>query len=342
MYLLVGNPSAQSGRNLERIERAKAQFYLHGLSQEFLPTLPGGKTAGAVATAIRSGKYKAVVAMGGDGTFKEVATGLIHSGVAIPLGMLPTGTANDQGRSFGLSAAADALDHNVAVIAANYQSPLDAGRITARDEAGQVVGTDWFFDSAGWGFSPWVLKLRNSDRELVGMLPLVRELYRDQLVYAGAAVQAFLRTYVEERKFEAAVTLADGTEHLFTNLTDIVVKNTKYYAGAWVFDPTSSPEDGQMELVPLSGRTEWLRRAVANVELPIPLPTEEVNELADFVGMKLAPGPVYRSSSFQIRLHERPGSPGVDAQLDGEEWVGGWSFDVEVRRHALRLIIPAP
>ena len=53
--------------------------------------------------------------MGGDGTFREVATGLLDSGRAedVALAMLPTGTANDQGKSFGLDAGEAALERNV-------------------------------------------------------------------------------------------------------------------------------------------------------------------------------------------------------------------------------------
>ena len=111
--------------------------------------------------------------MGGDGTFAEVAKGILASGRAgeVRLAMLPTGTANDQGKSFGLDAGEADLPRNVRVIAEGHEARLDAGHLVARDAGGALVRDDWFFDSAGWGISPRVLSLRNEDRKLIGDIP---------------------------------------------------------------------------------------------------------------------------------------------------------------------------
>src|SRR5690349_21743527 len=102
-HLLVGNPTAQSGKNRERIERALSLMAEAGIQADLLPTLPAGKTIAAVRDALDAGAHRVVIAMGGDGTFREVASGLFTSRRCndVALGMLPTGTANDQGKSFG-------------------------------------------------------------------------------------------------------------------------------------------------------------------------------------------------------------------------------------------------
>ncbi|MBN1606492.1 MAG: acylglycerol kinase family protein [Polyangiaceae bacterium] len=110
-HLLVGNPTAQSGKNKERIEQALSLMKRVGIVGDLLPTLPGGRTIAAVRAALDGGAHRVVIAMGGDGTFREVAAGLYTSKrrEAVAMGMLPTGTANDQGKSFGLDAAPEAL-----------------------------------------------------------------------------------------------------------------------------------------------------------------------------------------------------------------------------------------
>ncbi|MFN7144812.1 MAG: diacylglycerol/lipid kinase family protein, partial [Myxococcota bacterium] len=168
MHLLVGNPTAQSGKNAERIDEARKLLGRHGVVHDFLSTSPGGKTVGEVANALSTGSYSAVIAMGGDGTFAEVGRGLLESGVRVPMGMLPTGTANDQGKSFGMWAAPKYLEDNVRTVAAGHTVPLDAGRASAYDFLDQEIATDWFFDSLGWGISPKILRMRNEDRRLVG------------------------------------------------------------------------------------------------------------------------------------------------------------------------------
>src|SRR6185369_12154523 len=145
--------------------------------------------------------------------------------------MLPTGTANDQGRSFGLEASEDALPRNVAVIAARRETRLDAGRIHAMTGEGATVARSVFFDSAGWGLSARTLAARNADRRLVEHLGPLKEIYRDQLVYAGALLRTFLESYVVDDKFGARA-VADGHEVDLRGLTDLIVKGTRLYGGA--------------------------------------------------------------------------------------------------------------
>jgi diacylglycerol kinase family enzyme len=331
MYLLVGNPSAQSGRNADRIDEARRVMDRLGMRHDFLATRPGGLTVQDVSRALRGGAYQVVISMGGDGTFHEVAKGLLASGSDVPMGMLPTGTANDQGRSFGLSSSRDELERNVATIAAGHLAPCDAGRVTAFDLMDQPLGTNWFFDSIGWGISARTLRMRNEDRQLVAGVPILREVYRDQLVYAGALLRSFLASYIDEQKFEVEVETDDGRTLFLDGLTDLVIKNTRIYAGAWVLDPTSLPDDGEMELVPFRGRQEWIARAIATLDgLPVKPPVESVKELS----------PVVRARRFELRIHDRPMGEPVEAQLDGEEWVTAARWQVETVRHAIRLVVP--
>jgi diacylglycerol kinase family enzyme len=333
MQLLVGNPTAQSGKNARRIDEARRLLYAAGIDHDFLPTRPGGQTVAAVARALSNDAYSAVIAMGGDGTFAEVGKGLLASGASIPMAMLPTGTANDQGRSFGMDSTEADLPRNVAVVAAGHTTPLDAGRITAFGSLDDELGTDFFFDSAGWGFSALVLRMRNEDRRLVNGVPILRELYRDQAVYAGAVVRALMLTTVEEQPFEAEVTTPAGTVY-YENLTDLILKNTRVYAGMWVLDPTGSSEDGELDLVPFRGREELLMRGVIHHEQ---VPLHEPN--LEAVGLRLTPPT--RAARFDIRLHARPLAQAPEAQIDGEEWIRAERYRVDTLRHAIRLVVPA-
>ncbi len=332
MHLLVGNPTAQSGRAAGRIDEARHLLWAASVPHDFLATQPEGRTVTETAAAVATGRYSAVIAMGGDGTFAEVAKGLLQAGAAVPMAMLPTGTANDQGKSFGLESGEDDLARNVQVIADGHTVPLDGGRIFAFDTFDQPLGADWFFDSAGWGFSALVLRMRNEDRRLVAGVPILRELYRDQAVYAGAILRAFALAAVQEQPFEAEVTTAAGPV-FYEGVTDLIVKNTRIYAGAWVLDPTASPEDGEMELVPFRGRDEMLARGVMDHQ-EVPLNAEHF----EAVGVQLTPA--LRAANFDIRLLPRPLAQPVESQIDGEEWMRAERFRVEVVRHALRLVVP--
>jgi diacylglycerol kinase family enzyme len=334
-YLLVANPTAQSGRNMERIARAEAFLRGRGAEVTLLPTLPAGGTIAAVGNRLAGGEpIAAVIAMGGDGTFREVASGLLDSGRAeeIALGMLPTGTANDQGRSFGLEARDDELERNLGVVLAGHETRLDGGKLRVLDGEGKQKATAHFFDSAGWGISARVLAARNRDRSTVEKLPGLRELYRDKLVYAGALLRTFLDSYVLSDKFDATV-VADGITHELTGLTDLVIKATRIYAGAWVLDRTSRHDDGLFEIVPFRGKRDWTSKAIVDLE-GNPLGEEVLNA----VGIEHSRP--FRGATIRIRFRAPEDGASFAAQLDGEEFVAGAGVEIDVLKNVLRLIIP--
>jgi diacylglycerol kinase family enzyme len=331
-HLLVGNPTAQSGKNQERIERALALLKDAGIAADLLPTLAGGKTIEAVRAALQAGSYGAVIAMGGDGTFREVAAGLYTSTRRedVALGMLPTGTANDQGKSFGLHADESALAHNVEVIRAAHETRLDVGIYRAGDAS---AGADYFFDSCGWGLSARVLAQRNKDRALVDTLGPLKELYRDHAVYAGAFLKTFLESYVIEDRLRVVATL-DGQRVELDGLSDLIVKNTRVYAGAWVFDETSRHDDGIFELVPFVGKNDWVSKAIRDLEF-VPLSEGMLENLG------LEHSKTLRASKMELEIFEPEGGAPLATQLDGEEWPASRRVRIEVVARGIRLIVPA-
>ena len=334
MHLLVGNPTAQSGKNAERIAHARSLLEKGGAEVELFSTLPGGATIPKLAELLSPKKHDVVVYMGGDGTFREVGSALIESGQAdhIAFGMLPTGTANDQGKSFGLEARAESLDRNVAVILAKRETRLDAGKIHAFGDADSTGKRAYFFDSAGWGLSARVLALRNEDRKLVEGLGPIKEIYRDELVYAGAFLKTFLDSYAVNDKLSAKI-VADGKNVDLDGLTDLIVKATRVYAGAWVFDRTSKHDDGAFEVVPFRGKRDWASKAIVDLD-GNPLTEEMLNAIG------VEHSKPFRVSKLSMELREPEGGAKLAAQIDGEEFFAGERVEIEVIPRALRLIVP--
>jgi len=64
------------------------------------PTRRAGEATEVVEN--REDKYELLVCSGGDGTLKEVVTGMIKSGKIIPLGYIPAGSTNDFAQSYRL------------------------------------------------------------------------------------------------------------------------------------------------------------------------------------------------------------------------------------------------
>jgi diacylglycerol kinase family enzyme len=329
-HLLVGNPTAQSGKNAERIERAVRGLSRAGVPCDVLATLPAGGTIAAVADRVRPSSYECVIAMGGDGTFREVASGLLDSGRAeqVAMAMLPTGTANDQGRSFGLDAGEGALERNLEVVVAGHETRLDAGRMTTGGRSA------WFFDSAGWGISARVLRARNEDRALVDThAPLLKAFYRDHLVYAGALLRVFLESYVVDDRFRADID-ADGRRVTLEGLTDLVVKGTRVYGGAWVFDRSSRHDDGFFEVVPFRGKRDWTSKAIVDLD-----GNPMTEEMLNAIGVEHSHP--FRAARLSVQLSWPADGAVPAAQIDGEEHPASDHATIEVVPRALRLVVPA-
>jgi diacylglycerol kinase family enzyme len=337
--LLVGNPTAQSGKNADRITGARALLDEAGVPHDFLPTAPAGGTVGDLAAALSANpEIGVVIYMGGDGTFAEVAKGILAAGRGrdVRMGMLPTGTANDQGKSFGLESDETEIERNVRVLVEalreGLEVRLDAGHIRGLDHDGKVLREDHFFDSAGWGISPRVLSLRNEDRKVIEGIPLVREVWRDQLVYAGALLRTFVESYVEDDKFDVDA-VADGQRRRWEGLTDLIVKGTRVYGGLWVFAPDALPDDGKFEVEPFVGKRDWISKAIVALD-----GSGATEQALGALGVHHSEG--FSASRIELELHEHAGGLPISAQIDGEEWLSTPRVVIDVLPRALRLLVP--
>ncbi|MBN2341461.1 MAG: hypothetical protein JXX29_11590 [Deltaproteobacteria bacterium] len=332
--LLVGNPTSQSGKAARRIELVIDLMNQKGVAHEFRSTLPDGRTVRMVRDAINEEGFDTIVYMGGDGTFYEVATGICTSGnpTNIRLGMLPSGTANDQGKSFGISSLESSLGDNINTIIEGHTETLDVGQVTAIDVDGKVMSTDFFFDSLGWGLSAAILAFRNRELKLVKKMPLWREMYRDQAVYVRAAMHELALHWATRDRFAAEIEV-DGVVHNFEKLSDIVVSNTMVYAGEWIIDSQSSASDGLIELAPFSGLRDWTSKLILQHKKA--LITEE---MLNRIGVSHTPN--LQGKFFKIHLLRPSVDKRLPAQRDGEEFVAADDYLVNVLPRLLTVIVP--
>jgi diacylglycerol kinase family enzyme len=328
--VLVANPTAQSGRAADSIRVARALLDEAHVAHRFIATEPEARTIERVRALIDDEGARVVIYMGGDGTFAEVAKGILASRHAgdVAMGMLPTGTANDQGKSFGLVAGASALARNVAVIAAGEVVGCDVGRLVI-ERGTRELHRDLFFDSFSIGLGAASLETRNRDRERVGRIPGLGAVYRDQLVYAGAVLQRFVESYVVDIKFDVDAVI-DGKVVQFDNVLDIIIKNTKIFGGEWIFDPDAESDDGRFELVPVTGRRDLGTKLLGSLRRS-PVGIDDLTQLG------FAHAAPVSGSRFDLTVRA---STLPAAQCDGEELPAGDRYRIEVARRALRLIVP--
>jgi diacylglycerol kinase family enzyme len=330
--VLFANPTAQSGKAAEWIRTARALLDEAQIPHKFVATEPHGKTITRVREAIDDDGARLVIYMGGDGTFAEVAKGIFasHHPAACAMGMLPTGTANDQGKSFGLDSGPGALAHNVSVIAEGTMVGCDVGALIIERDL-KELHRDLFFDSFSVGLGAASLETRNRDRERVGMIPGLGAIYRDQLVYAGAVLRRFVESYVVDVKFDLDVVI-DGVVRTFDNILDVIVKNTKIFGGEWIFDPETESDDGRFELVPVTGRRDFGTKLIGGLRRS-PVGVDDLSNLG------FEHEPPITGAKFELAVRTAGGNLPA-AQCDGEELPAGDRYYIEVIPRALRLVVP--
>lgn len=100
--VIIYNPHAGKlkNRGSDRLERAQLILTEAGYEATLVPT-SGPGDAVALARGWAADGVGLIVAAGGDGTINEVAEGMVHS--AVPLGILPAGTANVLAMETGMS-----------------------------------------------------------------------------------------------------------------------------------------------------------------------------------------------------------------------------------------------
>jgi YegS/Rv2252/BmrU family lipid kinase len=167
-----------------------------------------------------------VVVAGGDGTLNAAAPGLVDTG--LPLGLLPTGTANDLARTLGIPADLDAAAD---IIAAGHVRKINVG----------LVNDILFFNVASLGLS---VELAH---ELTG--DIKRRFGR--LGYMLAALRVLSRA----RPFHATIATEKGSTRVLT--LQIAVGNGRYYGGGNIVDEAAAIDAPRLDLYSLEFRNAW-------------------------------------------------------------------------------------
>src|SRR5207302_6039287 len=119
-------PASGRGRGGRRMPAYLELLRRHvGSFEHSLTTRPGDE--GPLARAALEAGAETVVAVGGDGTWSQVADELIRWPRGARLALLPAGTGNDFGRNLGLSFASP--EDAVRAVAAARTRRVDVGRV---------------------------------------------------------------------------------------------------------------------------------------------------------------------------------------------------------------------
>ena len=221
---LIFNP--KSGRQAAKKLVPKLQEILGegGFDVEPMPTQGPGDATRLARMAVQTGQKEVVFALGGDGTLREVAAGLLGSEVA--LGPIPGGTAN------------------VLTLALNIpRKPLAAAKALARGSIRSMdvgtAGQDPFLMMVSGGLDALVMSQQNSElKRRFGVLAV-----------AVSGLKHWWRYHYPEIQLR----VNGETE----SVTFFTVSNIRQYGGPFRIAPKADYADGFLDLVLFRGQGRW-------------------------------------------------------------------------------------
>lgn len=230
-HYVIFNPASGRGRGGARIEKYRQLLTEHVPDVTFGTTdRPGGERVLA-EQAIADG-YEVVVAVGGDGTWSNVADRVLALGTPeTTLGILPSGTGNDFGRNFGYDPKNP--EEAVRVLAHGATRQIDVGRLetpTASEHHPDLVEPRYFLNLIGFGFDIAVIDAAEGARFL-----------RGELLYKVTALQQLFRF----PGISAAVRAGSGTSGDGQQLM-LTVSNGRFFGGGFPIAPGATVVDGRL------------------------------------------------------------------------------------------------
>jgi diacylglycerol kinase (ATP) len=165
--------------------------------------------------------FARIVAVGGDGTWGNVANALITSGTKAALGLVPGGTGCDLAKSLGIPARD--LDACARIIAQGHARTIDAGTVEDR----------FFLNVVGFGFDIAVIEDSWRVRYLSGSLLYLFCALRQLYFFPGFPVEM----------------ATDGGASQRREMLMLVISNGRVFGGGFQIAPMADLSDGRLEAV---------------------------------------------------------------------------------------------
>ena len=197
-YAFIVNPSkpqaAERKRHIKRFCAAK------GLTEvEFIETRLDKDGRACALEALRNGA-DVIVAVGGDGTVRTVASAVWGTGHA--LGIIPIGTGNLFARNMGIPV--DDIDAALTVATSHGSRHVDVGRLTLLDDRNADHGHA-FLIIAGIGFD--AVMIGDTDPEL-----------KKNISWLAYFVSGVKNLFAPKYRGNVTITSADGSTHTISGL----------------------------------------------------------------------------------------------------------------------------
>jgi diacylglycerol kinase (ATP) len=228
---VIVNPAAGRGRGARALGEVRAAFAAVGID-DVRVTDARDSEALIARRAIDAG-VTTIVAVGGDGTWSNVANAILAGGAGdtVRLALVAAGTGNDFAKTVG--APASDVRATAALVAAGGDARIDVGRIEDR----------YFLNIAGFGFDIAVLEDIPSIPWLKGDAVYLYSALRQLVGYRGVDIGV-----------ASPARRRDAARHLM-----LIVANARHFGGSFRIAPGASLTDGLLDAVSIHDAPAWQR-----------------------------------------------------------------------------------
>lgn len=195
--------------------------------------------------------------IGGDGTHCAIVNGIMRfheknpSAKIPPYSIIPLGTANNIAKSFNIGDASKMTGNvlaralKAAIYGANFN--IDIAKI----------GDRFFIDDFSAGFDASVLAGRDKDKKAISEMPILKNIIKGYAIYFINVIKSLLNYAPVEISVES-----EGKQVFNGQAMNIVVNNTRIYAGEFDFTDSAIANDGLLDILIFTGRRDYFKRYV--------------------------------------------------------------------------------
>jgi len=220
-FAVIVNPKAAGGKAIKKLPEISAAA--SSVAPEYLLHVTSSiEDARLRAREFANLGIERIVAVGGDGTFNEVANGMLESDARPALGIVPAGTGCDLPRTLGVPT--DITEALVFALTGEAR-PMDVGL------AKTSTVERHFLNVAGMGFDAKVADRAQQKKRLSG-----------KKAYIAALAQSLTDFgYIDVR-------IEINGKEIATKAVFVSIANAQYLAGGFHFAPMARIDDGLLDL----------------------------------------------------------------------------------------------
>jgi diacylglycerol kinase (ATP) len=228
---VIVNPAAGRGRGARTLAAVTQAFGRIGVTD--IQTTKAREDESAIAQRAMDAGATTLVAVGGDGTWGNVANAILKAGAGrdVKLALIAAGTGNDFAKTVGCPATD--VDATARLVAQGVETRVDVGRIEDH----------FFLNITGFGFDAAVLEDILKIKWVKGEALYLYSALRQLTSYPGVDITV-----------ASATRRRDRVRHLM-----MVIANARNFGGKFLIAPDASLTDGLLDSVAILDASTWRR-----------------------------------------------------------------------------------